>query len=65
MHGFFFERQKKYNNFAFQKILDKCNCKPNKVYGIGSEVFNRSVKSWLHTHTHTHTKKEMYSTHKK
>ena len=34
MHGFFFERQKKYNNFAFQKILDKCNCKPNKVYGI-------------------------------
>ena len=31
---------------AFQKILDKSNCKPNKMrVDKGSEIYNRSVKS--------------------
>ena len=33
---------------AFQKILDKSNCKPNKIWvDKGSEFYNRSMKSWL------------------
>ena len=44
---------------AFQKILDKCNRKPNKIWvDKGSEFYNRSVKSWLEKNDI-----EMYSTH--
>ena len=33
---------------AFQKILDKSNCKPNKIWvDKGSEFYNVSMKSWL------------------
>ena len=33
---------------AFQKILDKSNCKPNKIWvDKGSEFYNISMKSWL------------------
>ena len=33
---------------AFQKILDKPNGKPNKIWvEKGSEFYNRSMKSWL------------------
>ena len=33
---------------AFQKILDKSNCKPNKIWvDQSSEFYNRSMKSWL------------------
>ena len=33
---------------AFQKILDKSGCKPNKKWvDKGSEFCNRSMKSWL------------------
>ena len=33
---------------AFQKILNECNCKPNKIWvDKGSEFYNRSIKSWL------------------
>ena len=42
---------------AFQKILDESNCKPNKIWlDKGSEVYNRSIKSWLEK-----TAIEMYS----
>ena len=43
----------------FKKILDKSNCKPNKIWvNIGSEFYNRSMKSWLQDNNI-----EMYSTH--
>ena len=33
---------------TFQKILDKSNRKPNKIWvDKGSEFYNRSMKSWL------------------
>ena len=33
---------------AFQKILDKSNHKPNKIWiDKESEFYNRSMKSWL------------------
>ena len=33
---------------AFQKILDKSNLKPNKIWvDKGNEFYNRSMKSWL------------------
>ena len=33
---------------AFEKYLDKSNCKPNKTWADkGSEFYNRSIKSWL------------------
>ena len=33
---------------AFQKILNECSCKPNKIWvDKGSEFYNRSIKSWL------------------
>ena len=33
---------------AFQKILDKSNCKPNKIWvAKGSKFYNRSMKSWI------------------
>ena len=33
---------------AFQKILDKSNRKPNKIWvDKGIEFYNRSIKSWL------------------
>ena len=33
---------------AFQKVLDKSNCKPNKIYvDKGSKFYNRSMKSSL------------------
>ena len=33
---------------AFQKNLDKSNCKPNKIWlDKGSELCSRSMKSWL------------------
>ena len=42
---------------AFQKILDESNRKPNKIWlDKGSEVYNRSIKSWLEK-----TAIEMYS----
>ena len=42
---------------AFQKILDKSNWKPNKMWlDKGSEFYNRSMKSWLKHSI------EMYST---
>ena len=32
----------------FQKFLDRSNRKPNKIsVDIGSEFYNRSMKSWL------------------
>ena len=35
-------------NNAFQKILDKSNRKPNKIWvDKGREFYNRSMKSWL------------------
>ena len=44
---------------AFQKILDESNRKPNKIWvGKGSEIFNRSMKSWSSSNNI-----EMYSTH--
>ena len=44
---------------AFQKVLDKSNCKPNKIWvDKGSEFYNRSMKSWLEKNAI-----EMYSTH--
>ena len=42
---------------AFQKFLDESNRKPNKIWlDKGSEVYNRSIKSWLEK-----TAIEMYS----
>ena len=33
---------------AFQEILDKLDCKPNKIWvDKGSEFYNRSMKLWL------------------
>ena len=33
---------------VFQKVLDKSDCKPNKIWvDKGSEFYNRSMKSWL------------------
>ena len=33
---------------AFQKILDKSGCKPNKIWvDNGSEFYNNSFKKWL------------------
>ena len=44
---------------AFQKVLDECNCKPNKIWVYkSSEFYNRSMKSWLEKNTI-----EMYSAH--
>ena len=44
---------------AFQSILKKSNRKPNKIcVDKGSEVYNRSMKSWLEKNDI-----EMYSTH--
>ena len=43
---------------TFQKILDKSNRKPNKIWvDKGSEFYNRSMKSWLEKNAI-----EMYST---
>ena len=43
---------------AFQKILDKSNCKPNKIWvDKSSEFYNRSMKPWL-----ARNGIEMYST---
>ena len=43
---------------AFQKILDKSNCKTNKMWvDKGSEFYNISMKSWFENAI------EMYSTH--
>ena len=42
----------------FQKLLDRSNRKPNKIsVDIGSEFYNRSMKSWLKKNC-----REMYST---
>ena len=47
------------NTNAFQKFLDESNHKPNKIWvDKGSEIYNRSVKSFLQTYD-----LEMYSTH--
>ena len=44
---------------AFPKILDKSNCKPDKILeDKGGEFCNRSMKSWLQDNDI-----EMYSTH--
>ena len=33
---------------VFQEILDKCGCKPNKIWvDKCSELYSRSMKSWL------------------
>ena len=46
---------------TFQKILDKSNCKPNKIWvDKGSEFYNRSIRSWLEKNS-----VELYSTHNK
>ena len=34
--------------YAFQKILDKSGCNPNKIWvDKGSEFYNNSFKKWL------------------
>ena len=44
---------------AFQKILDKSGCKPNKIWvDKGSEIYNNSFKKWLKDNNI-----EMYSIH--
>ena len=44
---------------AFQKIIDECTHKPNKIWvDKDSEFYNRSIKSWLGNNDI-----EMYSTH--
>ena len=44
---------------VFQKVLNKSNCKPNKIWvDKGSKFYNRSMKSWLEKNGI-----EMYSTH--
>ena len=44
---------------AFQKILDKSGCKPNKIWvDKGSEFYNNSFKKWLKDNDI-----EMYSIH--
>ena len=46
---------------AFQKILDKSGCKPNKIWvDKGSEFYNSSFKKWLKDNDI-----EMYSIHNK
>ena len=46
---------------AFQKILKEPNHKPNKIrVDKGSEVYNRSMKLFLHNNNNNI---EMYSTH--
>ena len=33
---------------TFEKILDKSNCKPNKIWvARGSKFYDRSIESWL------------------
>ena len=32
---------------AFQKVLDKPNPKPNKVWDEGNGCYNKLMKSWL------------------
>ena len=45
---------------AFQKIFDKSGRRPNKIWvDNGSEVYNRSMKSWLEDDSI-----EIYSAHK-
>ena len=48
------------SNFnAFQNILDKSNCKLNKIWvDESSKFYNRTIKSWLEKNV-----LEMYSTH--
>ena len=44
---------------AFQEIVDKANCKRNKIWVYkGCKFYNRSMKSWL-----LDNDVEMYSTH--
>ena len=44
---------------AFQEVLDKSGCKPNKIWvDKGSEIYNSSVKKWLKDND-----LEMYSSH--
>ena len=44
---------------TFQKLLDECDRKPNKIWiDKGSEFYNRSMKLWLENYA-----VEMYSTH--
>ena len=44
---------------VFQKVLDKSDCKPNKIWvDKGSKFYNRSMKLWLKDNYI-----EMYSTH--
>ena len=44
---------------AFQEVLDKSGCKPNKIWvDKGSEIYNSSVKKWLKVND-----LEMYSSH--
>ena len=44
---------------AFQEVLDKSGCKPNKIWvDKGSEIYNSSVKKWLKDND-----LEMYSLH--
>ena len=50
MHGLFVSKIKKgiTITYAFQKILHKSSCKPNKIWiDKGNEFYNRSMKSWL------------------
>ena len=48
----FKSQNKYYNSDAFQKILGKSNCKPNKTWvDKGSEFNIRSMKSWLQDNT--------------
>ena len=58
--GFSFERQKVYYiTNAFQEIVDKANCKRNKIWVYkGCKFYNRSMKLWL-----LDNDVEMYSTH--
>ena len=48
---------------AFQKVLNKSDPKPNKIWvDKGSEFYNRSMKSWLEKKSHNnilHTMKEI------
>ena len=46
---------------AFQKVLDECRHKPNKIWeDEGSEFHKKSLKTWLQNNYI-----EMYSTHNK
>ena len=50
MYGLFLLKDKKRITItnAFQKLLDKSNRKPNKIWVNKScEFYNRSMKSWL------------------